>query len=328
MNHCIKFTPTEDRLRKTVRDYYYRVLLREKLGLLVVLLILLAAFVIGGWLANEPAGIIFGLILFIFVAATWLKSYMSTLESGKASIRLLEGDAVELLISEAGLEFRSPKVNTRYSWNDFTSFIETRQSLILLNKKVPVSFLSKDDLPRDALEGVKTRVPQDLRWRKKRMKRTPSPSTLLLFLGVGAVLFFTGRGCWSMLQVQLSAAAFMDEALDEILAPWSADALLDRASEELMSERSEAEIRSDVQDWRRLGSLVSFIDEKEWTSTSVSSEEGRRVTAHRVVQGEFIQGLAEIHLIVIQKGELWEILSFEVEKIPKEQELESGSRER
>lgn len=278
MDHRIRYIPTEDGLRRTVRDYFCRVLLREKRTLGVVLLIILTSFVVMGWLAGEPGAIIFGSVVFILLGAAWIKSYMATLEAGRAELRLLDGGAVELMISETGLQFQSPKTNARYSWSDFTSFIETKQSLILLNKRVPVLFFSKENLGEEPLEVVKTRVPPDLKWRKRRgQPRAPKRATVILLLGLSVLLVLAGYGYWSALRVQLSAAAFMDEALQAILAEWSADDLLDRASEEFISERSEAEIRADFQDWRGLGPLVSFVVEKEWISKSISS--GQRKTS-------------------------------------------------
>jgi len=135
-----------------------------------------------------------------------------------------------------------------------------------------------------------------------------------VFLGVLVILggfvgyfFYVGSG------LDASSKAYVDQSVPAIVASWSKDELLRRASPELRKAiPDEQQVAQLFGKLSQLGKLERYEGSKGDANISVTAQAGKMITASYIANAKFEKGSAQITIRLIQKGTQWQILYFYV----------------
>jgi hypothetical protein len=125
-------------------------------------------------------------------------------------------------------------------------------------------------------------------------------------LGVG-ILIYKGKG------LDRESKAYVDSAVPAIVAVWSKEALLDRATPELRANARPEDLRS-LFDWAsRLGPFVAYDGAMGDSNMSFMLGGSGTVSARYVAKVRFRDGTATIRIVLVKRDGKWLINSFHIE---------------
>jgi hypothetical protein len=157
----MKYTATYEVTAKlqddSVRQFYWNVLLRPKIGGIFVTLALLLGlialdFPYKSWVVG------FNGALFLFLVIMWAKTYFQILSQARAGLRLMEHPHVEILLDESQVEYVSSTGTRRHPWNKIERIVETSDFMILMYGKIPLLSLPKACFTTEALDFIQERI--------------------------------------------------------------------------------------------------------------------------------------------------------------------------
>ena len=119
VRQMMKFTATYDVTPKlqddSVKQFYWRVLLRPRIGgILAVLAVLLGMIVLDP--PYKPWVVGFFSAMFFFLIITWVKAYFQIIAQARAGLRLMENPKVEILLDDSVIEYVSSTGTRRHQW--------------------------------------------------------------------------------------------------------------------------------------------------------------------------------------------------------------------
>ncbi|WP_043356465.1 hypothetical protein [Cupriavidus basilensis] len=105
---------------------------------------------------------------------------------------------------------------------------------------------------------------------------------------------------------------FANESILAVVSGWDADKLISRASPEFMSATNGRDLGKLFGWFRMLGKLKEYKGCKGHATISVTSQQGKVITAAYTGRGDFERGPAEINITLIKRGDRWQILGFRI----------------
>ena len=129
---------------------------------------------------------------------------------------------------------------------------------------------------------------------------------ILIVIGVSLAIFIP-RG----LKLDREATAYIQESVPKIISPWSSQALVDRATPELMATaKSPDDIQNLFETFRTLGALKHLGEPKGMVTTMSFTGKGSTTVGNYAIPVEFENGKATISLQIKLEGDRWRINGF------------------
>ena len=113
-------------------------------------------------------------------------------------------------------------------------------------------------------------------------------------------------------QLDREAKAYVDELVPAIVADWSADELMRRASPKLLQATKPDDIRTAFALFAKLGPLVQYKGSKGDANVFVSAGNGQTITAKYLAEATFKDGDASIDIELDKLDGAWKIRVFRV----------------
>jgi hypothetical protein len=125
---------------------------------------------------------------------------------------------------------------------------------------------------------------------------------------------------FSILAVEGSALdeeskAYVDDVTPKILANLNQETLFRFASDELKNSASQGEFDKIFKWFGKLGKFVEYKESKGQANISVTSQNGKKITAYYEAQAEFEAGPATIKVTTVKKGESWQVIGFKIDSM-------------
>jgi hypothetical protein len=130
----------------------------------------------------------------------------------------------------------------------------------------------------------------------------------LIVLGAVGIAFVAVRGS----ALDKESKAYADTAIPAIVTTWSEKELLDRASPELKQAVTIDYLDRMFRWFSSLGRLQKCESPKGQSLMSVTSQNGKTITAKYDTKAQFEKGEATITMVLIKHGDHWQIGSFNV----------------
>ncbi len=105
--------------------------------------------------------------------------------------------------------------------------------------------------------------------------------------------------------------AFVDTAVQAIVADWDIEELQKRASSEFNDEVDYESLAEDFSTLQQLGKLVEYKGSRGDSNITISLS-GYAITADYTATAEFEAGLAEMQVSLVRREGRWQILDFSV----------------
>ena len=132
---------------------------------------------------------------------------------------------------------------------------------------------------------------------------------VVVAVGIGA-LVWTGRG------LDAESKAYVDAAVPAIIAHWSKEALLDRATPELRAAVTPDQIAALFDKFSRLGALVEYEGATGDSNMSFVVGRGGRISAAYEAKAKYEDGEATLRVVVVKRDGKWWIQNFHVDGRP------------
>lgn len=129
---------------------------------------------------------------------------------------------------------------------------------------------------------------------------------VLILLGAIGIGYFAYQGN----RLDKESKAYVDKSIPALATNWSKKELLDRASPELRREASDALIDELFKQFSTLGRFMTSDAATGQSSTYVSPQTGKIVTADYQAKVYFEKGGGTIKVKLIKHGDQWQISSF------------------
>jgi hypothetical protein len=115
------------------------------------------------------------------------------------------------------------------------------------------------------------------------------------------------------LKLDKDATAYLQDALPKIVSSWDAQALMERATPELLSSlKSSSDLDRLFTMFRQLGGL-KYLDTPKGNITSATlTKQGSFTVGNYIAQAEFERGKASISVQLRRSGNSWQINGFHV----------------
>jgi hypothetical protein len=107
--------------------------------------------------------------------------------------------------------------------------------------------------------------------------------------------------------------AYVDSTVPVIVANWDEQELLNRASPEFIQAAQKSDLDKLYVMFRRLGHFRAYQGSQGQSYMSVTSENGKSITAVYTAKTTFDTGPATIKVTLIKHGDRWQILGFHVD---------------
>src|SRR5437868_13546263 len=131
---------------------------------------------------------------------------------------------------------------------------------------------------------------------------------VLLLVGMGGCLVYKGT------QLDKSSKEFVTESLPLIVKEWNKDELISRSSPQLLKviEKDDA-LDKLFGKLKQLGKMRFLSEPEGHANMTMTTGDGKVISAHYVAKAEYENGNAEIKIDVIQVNGDWKYLKFYVE---------------
>jgi hypothetical protein len=130
----------------------------------------------------------------------------------------------------------------------------------------------------------------------------------LIIVVVGGVGYLAYAGN----QLDREAKAYVDEAVPAIVADWSADELMRRASPKLLQATKPDDFRTAFALFAKLGHLIQYKGSKGDAAIFASAGNGQSITAKYLAAAAFKDGDASINVELDKLDGAWRIRVFRV----------------
>ncbi len=132
---------------------------------------------------------------------------------------------------------------------------------------------------------------------------------LVLLLIVGVMV---GIGVYQGTHLDSSSKAYVETNVKPVVAAWSKDELLKRASPQLLEilDKDPAQVDRLFAKLAKLGALKSLSEPKGQALVAVNTGSGKVVSAAYTESGEFENGHADFNIRLIQIDGEWRFLTF------------------
>ena len=131
---------------------------------------------------------------------------------------------------------------------------------------------------------------------------------VLIALGGIGVGYIAIRGS----SLDKESKAYVDAAIPAIVTNWNKKELLDRASPEFKQAVTDGQIDQLLHWFTSLGRLQKCEPANGQALMSATPQAGKTITAQYVAKAKFEKGEATITVKLIQHGDQWQILGFNV----------------
>lgn len=106
---------------------------------------------------------------------------------------------------------------------------------------------------------------------------------------------------------------YVDSTVPLLVSNWDESELLSRASPELMRATDKQELDKLYHMFRELGKLRAYEGSKGQSYMSMTTQNGKSVTAVYTCKADFDKGPADIKITLVKHGGKWEIAGFRVD---------------
>lgn len=105
---------------------------------------------------------------------------------------------------------------------------------------------------------------------------------------------------------------YVDTVIPAITSDWNIKEVEDRASPEFKAAVNNEDLNKLFGMFRKLGKLKEYKGCKGDSNISLTTGQGKVITAAYVVNADFDTGPAEIYISLIKHGDLWQILGLRI----------------
>nr|WP_063572517.1 hypothetical protein [Luteibacter rhizovicinus] len=134
---------------------------------------------------------------------------------------------------------------------------------------------------------------------------------LVLVLIIAA---FVGMGIYQGTRLDSSSKAYVEANVKPVVATWSKDELLKRASPQLIEilGKEPSQVDRLFEKFSKLGALKSLSEPKGQSLVAINTGSGKVISASYTETGEFENGRADFNIRLIQIDGEWRFLGFHV----------------
>lgn len=144
------------------------------------------------------------------------------------------------------------------------------------------------------------------------MKKTLMILGVTFLVVIGAALLAFGYVAYTGSRLDASSKAYVDEAIQPIVSTWSTEELLKRASTQLRQAGTDEQFELLFKKMSALGKLQSYEGSKGSSNVTITTQNGKVISASYVADATFENGKASIDIQLIQQDGVWKILGFRV----------------
>ena len=105
---------------------------------------------------------------------------------------------------------------------------------------------------------------------------------------------------------------YADAAVRAIVSQWDITEIQNRASPEFKAAVKDDDLERLVKMFRRLGKLKTYNGAKGQATMSVTTQNGKVISAEYVASADFHTGPAEIRLSLIKHGDQWQLAGIRI----------------
>lgn len=105
---------------------------------------------------------------------------------------------------------------------------------------------------------------------------------------------------------------YADAAIRAIVSQWDSTEIQSRASPEFKRAVNDADLEKLMKMFRRLGKLKTVNEAKGQSTMSVTSQNGKVISAQYVASADFKTGPADIILSLIKHGTQWQLMGIKI----------------
>jgi hypothetical protein len=141
---------------------------------------------------------------------------------------------------------------------------------------------------------------------------------ILIALGVAflalvvVVVAFIGHNAFTGSALDKESKAYVDAAVPAIISSWNEQELLKRASPEFQHATGPGDVDRLFGWFRTLGQFQKYEGANGEATISVTPQTGRVISARYVAKAVFDKGEANIEVVLMKHGNLWQIAGFKV----------------
>lgn len=140
---------------------------------------------------------------------------------------------------------------------------------------------------------------------------------LMIFGGIFVVLFIAGAIVFSVIAVKGKALdreskEYVDRVTPIILADLTKETLFKYASDELKNSASPEEFEKIFNWFTKLGQFREYKGSSGQSRIFISPGKGKQVTGLYEARAEFEKGPAIIKMTAIKKGDMWQVMGFNI----------------
>jgi hypothetical protein len=141
--------------------------------------------------------------------------------------------------------------------------------------------------------------------------------TLTILGGIFAVLIVIAIVGITMVAIRGHALdkesqRYVDSAIPAIVSQWDITEIQKRASPELKAAASDADLGKLVRMYAKLGKFKEYDGAKGQANISVTSQNGKVISAAYTGKAVFETGPAEINISLIKHGDQWQLLGLHI----------------
>lgn len=140
---------------------------------------------------------------------------------------------------------------------------------------------------------------------------------LMVLGGVFAVLLVVGIVGISIVAIKgnsldKESRQYVDRTIPAIVSTWEIAEIQNRASPEFKAAVNDGDLEKLLRKFRRLGKFKAYQGAKGQANMSVTTQNGKVISAAYIANAEFDSGPAEISLSLIKHGDQWQILGIRI----------------
>lgn len=155
MIHEYQYLITPEMQRASVRDYFFKLVLRKRWINLIFLVALGAACLKfdDGWIRNYGYAVL-GISIFLIIS--WVKTYYAYIRMADSHYEMLNNGNITLGLNDEGVHYRSANGDKFFSWEKFNDVKESKSYIWLLRGKIPIVVIPKSEIDNEGLTMMRT----------------------------------------------------------------------------------------------------------------------------------------------------------------------------
>jgi hypothetical protein len=145
MTHEYQYEVTHEMQRKSVKEYFFTMVLRRRWIIVLILILFSGAAILSddGWFRNY--GYLLAGISFILIVS-WVKSYHAHIKMADTQFEMLDDGMITIELGDKGLRYHSANGDKYFAWEKLNGVKESKSCIYLMRGKTPMVTILKQTI--------------------------------------------------------------------------------------------------------------------------------------------------------------------------------------